>query len=104
MQGGHNYSYTLLTYYSLSIISYYLMTLHPVATLAAKAGRQPVDFKAVPSSHIHPSSTMARGATRKAVPALDVRSRRPHGYAPRPRGRVLRGGCGDRVWEMTIEF
>ena len=44
-----------------------------------------MDIKAVPSRPIHSPSTMARGATRKAVLALEVRSHELHVHAPRPR-------------------
>ena len=49
-----------------------------------------MDIKAGPSSLIHSPSTMARGATRKAVLALEVRSRELHGQSGMHRERV---GC-----------
>ena len=68
-----------------------------MATLAAKAGRQPVDFKALSSSLIHSPSTLARRATRKAIMALEVHSRRPYRHAPRPRL-----GAPRRLWRPSL--
>ncbi len=47
----------------------------PVESRAAQSERQPPDIMAGPLSSIHPPPTLARGATGKAVLALEVRSR-----------------------------
>ena len=79
-----------------------------MATLAAKAGRQPVDFidrfqGSAIKSHtftIYPGQE----SSQEGRPGLKKCTRIGRKGMPRGRGWVLRGGCGDRVWEMTIEL
>ena len=80
----------------------------PVATLAAKAGRQPVDFidrfqGCAIKSHtftIYPGQE----SSQEGRPGLKKCTRIGRKGMPRGRGWVLRGGCGDRAWEVTIEL
>ena len=82
---------------------------HAVASRAAQSERQPPDIMAGPLSSIHPPPTLARGATGKAVLALEVRSRTLQiaAWAETPRLRahgmsrsvpVVVGHCFMNVW------